>query len=145
MKQPDAKPCVLVVDADLATQKSCLEAIGESGFEALGLNDGQALLRAMENKFQKVRPAFLLIDVSLPMFSGFELIRRFQNHYERLKIPIFLMSKYESNEDKLEATSAGAQALLVKPVSKVAFMQAVEKVRMKDLKGEITTIALSKD
>jgi CheY-like chemotaxis protein len=79
------------------------------------------------------------------MFSGFELIRRFQNHYERLKIPIFLMSKYESNEDKLEATSAGAQALLVKPVSKVAFMQAVEKVRMKDLKGEITTIALSKD
>ena len=60
-------------------------------------------------------PAFILVDLGLPLMSGVELIYALRHNERTASIPIIILTGREDDADVLGAL--GADAYLVKPLS----------------------------
>lgn len=126
MKIP--KPLACCVDSEEQHKETLKVSLLERGFEARFFSDGRKLLNFLNGDGAKLRPSFILIDVSSSGIGGFEAARRISQRPESETIPIIMMARYCCPEDKLEAQSAGAVTCLQKPVE----MESVEaEIRVK--------------
>ncbi|GAB3999780.1 response regulator transcription factor [Spirosoma daeguense] len=66
----------------------------------------------------------VILDVNLPVISGFDLCRMIRNKYESL--PILMLTAFGSTDNKLEGFDAGADDYLVKPFE---FRELVARLR----------------
>jgi two-component system, cell cycle response regulator DivK len=105
-------PTVLVADSDDETRflvKSLLEI---KGFEVLEANNGQEAIDASVSK----RPDLLLIQLKLPVVSGFTAIRRIRKHEELRIVPIIAISFNNPSSNRKLALAAGCNAHLENPI-----------------------------
>lgn len=74
-------------------------------------------------------PAVVLLDLNLPVQSGFEVLRwiRLQPHFERL--PVIVFSSSGRPEDRRRAAELGASDYALKPASGMQFGDVVRVVR----------------
>lgn len=66
----------------------------------------------------------VILDVNLPVISGYDLCRMIRNKYETL--PILMLTAFGSTENKLTGFDAGADDYLVKPFE---FRELVARLR----------------
>jgi two-component system chemotaxis sensor kinase CheA len=103
-------PTILVVDDSITTrtlEKNILEAAGYrvitavNGIEALGyLSSDDCNL--------------VVADVQMPRMNGFELTQTIKGHEEFGHLPVILVTSLESQEDRSQGMTAGADAYIVK-------------------------------
>ncbi len=105
-------PTILVAESDDDARfllKSLLEL---KGFQVLEANDGE---EAVEIALCK-RPDLLLIQLKLPVVSGFTAIRRIKKHGELHDIPIIAISMNNPTTNHNLALAAGCSAHLENPI-----------------------------
>src|SRR5476651_2037131 len=102
------KPDLLVIDDEVQIRRLLrltLESAGygvrEAATGALGLNEAAVQ-----------RPDAILLDLSLPDFSGLDVLRRLR---EWSHIPVLILSVRGDEADKIAALDAGADDYLTKP------------------------------
>ncbi|HKX26266.1 MAG TPA: response regulator [Blastocatellia bacterium] len=83
-----------------------------AGFEVLEAADGQQALDQVRNE----RPDLVLMDISLPMLDGLEATRSLRAEPEFERLPIIVVSAYDSPESHQEALDAGGTAYISKPI-----------------------------
>jgi CheY-like chemotaxis protein len=105
---------VLVADADEDTRSLYRELLERDGCEVMEATDGrQALAQAVAQP----RPAFILTETRLPFLDGFSLCQLLRNDPDTCDIRILVVTA-DGFPDQIErARRAGADAVLVKPVS----------------------------
>ena len=64
----------------------------------------------------ELRPALILMDLSLPVMDGWEAIRRLKGNPETATIPIIALTAHARAEDEKTARDAGANDFDTKPV-----------------------------
>jgi two-component system response regulator len=64
----------------------------------------------------ELRPALILMDLSLPVMDGWEAIRRIKGNPETATIPIIALTAHARAEDEKTARDAGANDFDTKPV-----------------------------
>ena len=64
----------------------------------------------------ELRPALILMDLSLPVMDGWEAIRRLKGNPETATIPIIALTAHARAEDEKTARDAGADDFDTKPV-----------------------------
>lgn len=64
------------------------------------------------------QPDLIILDVMMPMMSGFEVCRKIREIYPASNVPIVLLTAKDRISDLTEGFSAGANDYLVKPFSK---------------------------
>ena len=72
-------------------------------------------------------PDLILMDVSLPDVSGFELARTIKENSETTKIPIVACSGWTQGDMEAEAQKVGIVELLTKPVAATMLVAAIER------------------
>ncbi|MCS6851257.1 MAG: response regulator [Gemmataceae bacterium] len=116
-------PTVLLIDDDpvsLTLMQRILERAGYRAVMAADANHGLALL-------ERASPALLVVDLMLPLQSGFHLI-------EKLRrcplVPPRIMVVTASEEERLEAHARelGVDAYLRKPLHAEAFLAEVQRL-----------------
>ncbi len=124
---------VVVLDDDpmiLLLSKAICE---EAGLRTVTLEDPNRLFETLDNE----RPTVLLMDVQLPGTTGFALTRRLRADPEWAELPVVLFSSDSSREVREEATIAGADGFLSKPVAptelRTQLLARVEQVRQNRL------------
>jgi diguanylate cyclase (GGDEF)-like protein len=65
---------------------------------------------------EQSRPDVLLLDLSMPMVSGFDILAQVRAHDELRYIPIIILTAESTAEAKLRALKLGATDFLTKPV-----------------------------
>lgn len=110
MSSRDAR-CIVVVDDDESMRQALARILRLAGYKPLAYASAEALLAATVAD----KAACLILDVHLPILTGFEL-------YERLNgmgitPPVIFISAYDEPENEDYAKSAGALAYFVKPFS----------------------------
>ena len=77
----------------------------------MAVDGAQGVSMAME-----LRPALILMDLSLPVMDGWEATRRLKRNRETATIPIIALTAHARAEDEKTARDAGANDFDTKPV-----------------------------
>ncbi|MBI4843703.1 MAG: response regulator [Nitrospirae bacterium] len=103
---------ILIVDDEEKNVK-LLEAIcGHSGYETLTAVNGEEAV----NKANKYLPDLILMDIMMPVMSGFEATEKLKANELTKHIPIIIVTALDSREDRLKGISIGANDFLTKPI-----------------------------
>ena len=68
-------------------------------------------------EIQRAEPALVILDINLPLMSGFELCRRLRRDDETARIPILVLTARTDESDRVLGLQLGADDYVVKPFS----------------------------
>jgi CheY-like chemotaxis protein len=119
---PAAGP-VLIVDDDLAIREAVGELLSDAGYDVeLAENGAVALKRVRRHS----KPALLLLDMMMPVMSGFELLELLEDGDVDLnQVPIVVLSAF-SFPPGPAGSPGGIKACLSKPVKAALLLATVE-------------------
>ena len=105
--QPAGQAVLLVEDGtDLGRQ--IVESLTGAGFVVTWIRDGDEALAAPMSRYQ-----LLILDLTLPGASGFEILAHIRRQY--LRVPVLILSANKEEFDKVRALDLGADDYVTKP------------------------------
>ena len=117
-----AMPSILCVD-DVAMVRNLLETVlVASGYTVVLSASGNEALEIINQ--QKID--LVLLDVSMPELSGYEVCRKIKNDERHKNIPVILVTGETSIEDHLKGSQAGAEDFIEKPFSPTDLLARVK-------------------
>lgn len=101
---------VLIVEDDALLGDALRTGLGQAGFAADWVRDGEAALLAL-----RLEPyAALVLDLGLPRLSGLEVLRRLRA--AKSALPTLILTARDAIPDRIAGLDAGADDYLAKPV-----------------------------
>ncbi len=134
---PDDRPRKILLLDDSGTQRRWLRGRLESErIEILEAADGlEGLALCHKNP-----PDLILLDLNLPFFDGFEILRRLKDDRRTFSIPVIVVSGASGTADKTRGLDLGAVDYVTKPFDvvelKARIRVALRTKRMQDLLEE---------
>ena len=103
---------VLLVEDNELNRDMLSRRLMKCGWQVSCAEDGlQGLQMAMQ-----ARPQIILMDLSLPLMSGWNAARQIKANAELRSIPIIALSAHAMREDRTSALQAGCDEFETKPV-----------------------------
>lgn len=133
MPNETPQPKLLIVEDDVFLQKILVAKFGKEGFAILTASDGKEGL----DLIKKEHPAFILLDLIMPVMDGFDVLYAVQAASDLKTIPIIVLSNLAQEEDAKRAKDLGAVDFLVK--GDHAINDLVRKVKEAFAKGRRVT------
>lgn len=109
---------ILVVDDEMPINKLVCKNLSLVGHECLSAYDGIQALDIIKNK----RPDLVILDVMLPVVSGFEIIKLLN------ETPVIFVTAKNGLNDRLNGLSLGADDYIVKPFEMAELIARVQAV-----------------
>jgi DNA-binding response OmpR family regulator len=104
-----ARPVVLLVDDDAAIRRTMTVGLELEGFDVVCASGGRPALEAVG----AVRPAVMLLDLTMPDLDGLEVLRRLRAAGDDL--PVCVLSARDQVADRVRGLEEGADDYVVKP------------------------------
>ncbi|MBI2577978.1 MAG: response regulator [Candidatus Wildermuthbacteria bacterium] len=101
---------ILFVEDESALQKTLEDRLKKEGFEMVHALDGESGLRLAQEK----QPDLVLLDLTLPRMTGFEVLDGLKRLESTKAIPVIVLTNLEDLEDVQRALDLGAKTYLVK-------------------------------
>jgi CheY-like chemotaxis protein len=100
-------PTILAVEDDPRALRALQQTLRHAGYSVLAARSGEEALAALETSF----PELVLLDVSLPGLSGYDVCRRIRANPRTRVLPVVFLSAHE------RAPEEGGNTLhIMKPV-----------------------------
>jgi CheY-like chemotaxis protein len=132
-----AKPTVLYVEDeenDVIFMRHAFKQAGiEHGLESV--MDGQDAVSYLAGKSpygdrqQYPMPSLILLDLNLPLISGFEVLDWLRNQSNIRQIPVVVFSSSGRAEDRQKAERLGATHYILKPASGMQFVEIAKDLK----------------
>ena len=107
---------LLIAEDERRMAAALAKGFSHAGFSVDVVNDGEmALRRALEQPYDAI-----LLDIMLPLVSGYEVIRRLRA--ARVWTPILVVSAKDGEYDEADGLDLGADDYLTKPFSFVVLL-----------------------
>jgi two-component system, cell cycle response regulator DivK len=104
---------ILVVEDNPLNLKLVRDVLGAAGYDVVSATSGEdGLLKAMERP-----PDLVLMDLQLPGIDGAETMRRMRDGPLADHVPVVAVTAFAMAEDQANATRAGFDGYLEKPIS----------------------------
>lgn len=113
---------ILIVEdhpANLALMEYLLRAFGHT---VLSARDGRSGVEAARNE----RPDLILMDLQLPVLTGFEAVRLIRAEATGHEAPIIAVTSFAMVGDRERVLAEGFDGYLSKPINPEAFVSEVE-------------------
>ncbi|MFF2090839.1 ATP-binding protein [Paenibacillus sp. NPDC058174] len=105
-------PVILTVDDDLLSQQTVRQILQHERYRIIfAFNAHEALRYLNESNFIDL----VLLDITIPGMSAYELIRQIRDKYSTSELPIVLVTAKKEQEDLLAGSASGANDFLIKP------------------------------
>lgn len=115
---------ILIADGDADTRaryRDCLRALADDVIDAA---DGRtALVSALSH-----RPSLVITDTRLPGFDGYDLCDVLRRDVVTRTVPILVVTSESTPSEVARARDAGADAVLIKPVTPDTLLNEVERL-----------------
>ncbi|MEL6407593.1 MAG: response regulator [Chloroflexota bacterium] len=109
---------IVVVDDEpdsLEVARFILDFYGANVHTASNGEDGFALV-------EKIKPRFVISDLSMPEMDGWELLSRLKSTYQTQDIPVIALTAHAMKGDRDRAIAKGFHNYLTKPLTAETFM-----------------------
>jgi DNA-binding response OmpR family regulator len=120
------RPTVLIVEDDRGIATLVAKNLEAAGLQGHVVHDGDAALAA----FERLHPALVVLDLTLPGIGGLELARRFRRDGD---VPILMLTARTGESDKLLGFEVGADDYLTKPFSTLELVARVRALLRRSL------------
>jgi DNA-binding response OmpR family regulator len=128
-RQNETRGAILVVDDEDKIVQFVQDALEDEGYTVFTAFDGaQALHVAREHS-----PDLIILDIMLPRRDGFAVCKELR---EELDIPILFLSAKQSDADKIQGFSVGADDYVMKPFSIKELLARVEAHLRRQRRGQ---------
>ncbi|MFD2097463.1 EAL domain-containing protein [Corallincola platygyrae] len=107
------KPVVLVCDDDITIRLMMRETLSREGIDVIEAGDGREALE----KFQEHFPDMVLLDVSMPYLSGYEVCEHIRQETTGGDLPIVMVTSSDDISSINKAYESGATDFLAKPIT----------------------------
>ncbi|HEY7398765.1 MAG TPA: response regulator [Gaiellaceae bacterium] len=107
---PDDRPRALVVEDEDTLRELIVVTLGEA-FACQEATDGDTALELLRVS----PPDLMLLDVAMPGKSGIDVLREMRADPVLQKVPVCVVSAWQSPGDVAKALEAGADRFLAKP------------------------------
>lgn len=118
---------ILVVDDEPNIVLSLEFLMEQAGYSVTTAEDGEQALACVENAI----PDLILLDISLPGISGFDVLEQLRARQATEHLPIIMLTAHGREVEREKGMAMGADDYITKPFSTQSL---VEKVRQ--LMGE---------
>ena len=112
---------ILIVEDEDSVLDPLELLLGKEGFSIETAKNGQEAL----DKFWKVSPDLVLLDIMLPEVSGTEVCRQIR---AKSNVPIIMLTAKDTEVDKVVGLELGADDYIVKPYSKAELVARIKAV-----------------
>ena len=107
----NARPTILLVEDDDFAAEITMEMLS-ADYIVQRYANGESALQALD----KLTPDLVLLDVSMPGMSGYDVCRQLREKQEVKDLPVIFLSGLVSEEERLAGYEAGGDDYLTKPV-----------------------------
>lgn len=118
-----AKKTILVVDDEIEFVDAVKMMFEAHGFEVIGAYNG---LEGIE-KAKKCSPNVILLDLSMPVVSGFDALAQLRAEPRTSLIPVIVITAQNDIEYAFDAGKLGANDYLIKPVRMESLLELINK------------------
>lgn len=74
------------------------------------------------------RPTLIVMDLQLPLVSGYEAIHQLKANPDTASIPVVVVSAFAFPEERARALASGCAAYFTKPIETHAFMEHLRRL-----------------
>ncbi len=104
---------ILIVEDNQDNRELAVKVLRNKGFETVEAVDGEeALEKAVSEK-----PDLILLDISLPKLTGYEVAKRLKSMEEFKEIPIVAFTAHAMTGDREKVIVAGFEGYISKPIN----------------------------
>jgi two-component system, cell cycle response regulator DivK len=114
----------LIVDDDSANLEVASQFLGFLGARAQAIDNAPDALKALE----RITPTFILLDISMPMMDGWEMLKQVRANPETASIPIIALTAHAMSGDREAALKAGFDGYISKPFMLNNFIEEIKRV-----------------
>jgi signal transduction histidine kinase/CheY-like chemotaxis protein len=122
---------LLVVDDDRNLLEAMRDALEAAGYQVKLAGDGAAALAQVE----AARPDLLILDLTLPVVDGWEVLRRVRAGAATRALPVLAITGIDVERSD-QAIAAGADEFLSKPFSMTVLEGTVRRILQQGTSGE---------
>lgn len=119
---------VLVVDDEPNIVLSLEFLMEQAGFEVATAEDGEQALAQVRDD----QPDLLLLDISLPGISGFDVLERLRSEEATARLPIIMLTAHGRDVEREKGMALGADDYITKPFSTQALVEKVKTLLLKE-------------
>ena len=114
---------ILVAEDDPLILMTLETYFTKEGYDVIATKNGREALK----KIEEALPDIIITDVMMPFYSGFEIISRIRNEYNK-KISVIVLSAMGQESAVKEAFELGADDYVTKPFSLVELSLRVNRL-----------------
>ena len=113
---------LLLVEDNAENSEMLSRRLRNRGYEVMIAEDGQAALEMATTQV----PDLILLDMSLPVVSGWDVARALKNGGTAAKTPIIALTAHALDEDRDRALEAGCNEFETKPVNLERLLEKIQ-------------------
>lgn len=115
---------IMVVEDDAMNRDMICRILQWHGYGTIVAGDGQQACDLAVS----ARPDLILMDMGLPILSGWEATRRLKALPELRAIPVIALTAYAMVEDRRRSLAAGCDAFATKPINFEQLVATIEQL-----------------
>lgn len=115
---------ILVVEDDQMNREMICRILQWQGYAVITAGDGLQACELAESE----RPDLILMDMGLPMLTGWEATTRLKATPELRSIPVVALTAYAMVEDRQRSLAAGCDAYATKPIDFDQLLTTLERL-----------------
>lgn len=117
-------PKLLLVEDNEMNRDMLSRRLERRGFQIVMALDGAEGVSMAEAE----KPDLILMDMSLPVLSGWDATRSIKSNPQTQKIPVIALTAHAMETDKQRALEAGCDDYDTKPINLSALLEKIEKL-----------------
>lgn len=115
---------VLVVDDEPNIVLSLEFLMEQAGFQVITAYDGEAALERINDS----APDLLLLDISLPGISGFDVLEHLRRSEATAQLPVIMLTAHGRDIEREKGLALGADDYITKPFSTQSLIEKVKSL-----------------
>lgn len=128
------KPTVLVADDRVDNIELVRDLLTMEGYKVVSAQNGQEAL----DKVRLQRPDLILLDLDMPLLTGYEVCARLKADPATAEIPVLMLTAWSQPDQRVKGLRLGAEDYLAKPFDYRELLERVKaRLRTKKMADEL--------
>jgi len=114
---------ILIVDDNEKNRKLLRVILQSTGYETIESENGEDGVRMAKENL----PAFILMDIQMPVMGGTEALKQIRSDETTAKIPVIALTSYAMTGDRDKFLAEGFDGYISKPLKTSELMDIIKK------------------